>query len=327
MLKGRKVGLVFKRFKPFFALGLLLSVFFLGGCSNYIVLDPKGPVAAQQKDLILYSIGFMALICVVVYALFAVVVIKYRNRKNDDDFEPDQHGSKKLETIWTVIPILIIIALAIPTVISNYDLEKPPKAVNAQQQKEPIVINATAVNWKWIFSYPEQGIETVNYINIPKDRTVLFKLTSADSMSSFWVPELGGQKYAMAGMETKLYLRADHTGTFSGRNSNFNGEGFTHQIFDVHSVTQSEFDKWAKDTKSKAPKLTKKQYDQLMVQGEAKKMTFSSTHLKWVDHATEADYAVKTRERLGEVPQNPHGSKAKDANKPESDSHGESHSH
>lgn len=124
---------MFKRFKPFFALGLLLSVFFLGGCSNYIVLDPKGPVAAQQKDLILYSIGFMALICVVVYALFAVVVIKYRNRKNDDDFEPDQHGSKKLETIWTVIPILIIIALAIPTVISNYDLEKPPKAVNAQR--------------------------------------------------------------------------------------------------------------------------------------------------------------------------------------------------
>lgn len=319
------MGLVFKRLRPFFALGLMLSVFFLGGCSNYIVLDPKGPVAAQQKDLILYSIGFMALILLVVYILFTVIVVKYReNRKDMSNWEPEQEGSKKLEILWTVIPILITIALSIPTIKTIYDLEKPPQA---SAHQEPIVITATAVDWKWIFSYPEQGIETVNYINIPEDRTVEFKLTSADSMSSFWVPALGGQKYAMPGMETTLYLQADHKGKFAGRNANYNGEGFTHQIFDVNSVSQTDFDKWAKDTKSKAPELSKKQYDQLMLQGEAKKMTFSSTHLKWVDHAKDRDYAVKTRERLGVVPQNPHGSKAKDANKPEQDSHGESHSH
>lgn len=309
MYTGRKVGLVFKRFKPFFALGLLLSVFFLGGCSNYIVLDPKGPVAAQQKDLILYSIGFMALILLVVYILFTVIVVKYRDRKDTSNHEPDQEGSKKLEIIWTVIPIIITIALAIPTVKVIYDLEKPPEAT---AEKAPLVINATAVNWKWIFTYPEQGIETVNYINIPEDRAIEFRLTSADSMSSFWVPSLGGQKYAMAGMETKLYLQADEKGKFEGRNSNFNGEGFNDQTFDVRSVSQADFDKWAKETKSSAPKLTKKQYDQLMLQGAVKeRLSYSSTHLNWVDHAKEADYAVKTRKRLGEVPLNPHSSEAK----------------
>ncbi|EIT87344.1 cytochrome aa3 quinol oxidase subunit II [Fictibacillus macauensis ZFHKF-1] len=316
---------MFKRLRPFLALGLVLSVFFLGGCSNsYVIFDPKGPVAAQQKDLILYSIGLMAIILVVVYVLFTVILVKYReNRKDLSNYDPHNHGSKKLETIWTIIPIIIIIALAIPTVKVIYDLEKSTDT--SSKPKAPLVINATAVDWKWIFSYPKQGIETVNYINIPKDRPVLFKLTSADSMSSFWVPQLGGQKYAMSGMETELYLQADELGTFEGRNSNFNGEGFTHQTFNVHSVSQADFDKWTADMKSKSPKLTKEQYDKLMLQGHVKKtMTFSSTHLKWVNHAHEADYAVKTRERLGVVPQNPHGSKAKDANKPESDSKGDS---
>jgi cytochrome aa3-600 menaquinol oxidase subunit II len=289
------VALVYKRYKPFVFLGMLLTVFLLSGCSDLLVLDPKGPVAQQQKDLIMYSIIFMIGIIMVVYVLFGFIVYKYRDHKGHKGYDPENKGSHLIEAICLIIPLIIVVALSIPTVKTIYSLEEAPKG---SENKKPLVIQATSVDWKWIFTYPEQNIETVNYINIPEDRPILFKLTSADSMNSFWVPSLGGQKYAMAGMQTELYLQADDPGVFDGRNSNFNGEGFTDQTFKVAALTSESFDKWAKETQQEAPKLTKKQYDQLMLQGHTKEMTFSSTHLKWVKHENDADYAIKVRERL-----------------------------
>ncbi|MBA4493184.1 cytochrome aa3 quinol oxidase subunit II [Paenactinomyces guangxiensis] len=280
----------------------MISVFLSGGCSRLTVLDPKGPVAEQQKDLILWSIGFMLLIIAVVYVLFTWILVKYRERKNHKGYNPQQEGSKILEIVWTLIPVLIVIALAVPTVKTIYALEQPPKET---AHKKPLVIHATSVNWKWIFSYPEQNIETVNYINIPKGRPVLFKLTSADSMSSFWIPSLGGQKYAMAGMETQLYLQADHIGTYEGRNSNFNGRGFAKQEFTVKAQTEEDFNQWIKETQSKAPKLTKARYDDFMQEGHSQEMSFSSTHLEWVDHAKDPEYALRVRNQLEDSPETP----------------------
>jgi cytochrome aa3-600 menaquinol oxidase subunit II len=317
------VDLVMRRLKPFLTYGLMLAVLMLSGCSDMVVLDPKGPVGEQQKDLILYSIWFMTFILIVVYGLFAFIVYKYRDHKNHKGYDPENEGSHLLEIIWWVIPVIIIIALAVPTVKTIYSLEGPPKGT---ADKEPLVIHATSVDWKWIFSYPEQDIETVNYIHIPEDRPVLFKLTSADSMASFWVPALGGQKYAMAGMETELYLQADEQGVFEGRNANFTGEGFTNHTFDVTAMSEASFEKWASETGSKAPELTKDQYDKLMLPGHVDEMTFTSTHLEWVNHADEADYAIKTRERLGYKPKVPHSREAREEKKKlESESHGESH--
>lgn len=291
------MNLVFKLFKPFYALGLLLSVFFLGGCSNYVILDPKGPVAAAQSDLILLSIGFMLFIIAVVFVLFTLIVIKYRERKDNLEYEPpEMEGSKFLEIVWTVIPILIVIALSVPTVQTIYALEEPPES---SKDKEPLVIHATSVDWKWIFSYEEEGIETVNYLNIPEDRAVLFKLTSADTMTAFWIPQLGGQKYAMSGMQTKLYLQADEPGMYAGRNANFTGKGFERHTFDVEAMPEEEFEKWAEETKGSAPELTQNQYDQLMIPGTTGEMTFSNTHLEWVDHSKDSEYAVRVREQSG----------------------------
>ncbi len=287
--------MVFKPFKSLVTIGLMFAVFLLGGC-QLTVLDPKGPVAEQQKDLINWSIGFMLFIVVVVFVLFTWIVVKYRDRVGHKGYDPEQEGSKWLEVLWTAIPIVIVIALAVPTVKTIHSLDKPPKATS---HKDPLVIHATSVDWKWVFTYPKQNIETVNYINIPEDRPILFKITSADSMSSFWIPQLGGQEYGMAGMETKLYLQADHTGTYLGRNSNFTGKGMANQTFTVKAQTENDFNNWVKDTQSKAPKLTKDQYDHLMLPGNVKKMTFSSTHLKWVDHAKDQEYALKVRKKLG----------------------------
>ncbi|AGF25779.1 cytochrome aa3 quinol oxidase subunit II [Bacillus amyloliquefaciens] len=296
---------MFRAFKPLLLLAMLAVVFVLGGCSDISVLDPKGPVADQQKDLILLSIGFMLFIVGVVFVLFTIILVKYRDRKGKDsgNYKPEMHGNTFLEVVWTVIPILIVIALSVPTVQTIYSLEKAPEAT---KDKEPLVVYATSVDWKWVFSYPEQDIETVNYLNIPVDRPVLFKISSADSMASLWIPQLGGQKYAMAGMLMDQYLQADKVGTYEGRNANFTGEHFADQKFNVKAVTQKDFNSWVKKAQSDSPKLTKEKYDELMLPENVGKLTFSSTHLKYVDHGQDAEYAMEARKRLGYKAVSPH---------------------
>ncbi|WP_332275095.1 cytochrome aa3 quinol oxidase subunit II [Bacillus velezensis] len=296
---------LFRAFKPLLLIAMLAVVFLLGGCSDISVLDPKGPVADQQKDLILLSIGFMLFIVGVVFVLFTIILVKYRDRKGKDsgNYKPEMHGNTFLEVVWTVIPILIVIALSVPTVQTIYSLEKAPEAT---KDKEPLVVYATSVDWKWVFSYPEQDIETVNYLNIPVDRPVLFKISSADSMASLWIPQLGGQKYAMAGMLMDQYLQADKVGTYEGRNANFTGEHFADQKFNVKAVTQKDFNSWVKKAQSDSPKLTKEKYDELMLPENVGKLTFSSTHLKYVDHGQDAEYAMEARKRLGYKAVSPH---------------------
>ncbi|WP_155515254.1 cytochrome aa3 quinol oxidase subunit II [Bacillus amyloliquefaciens] len=296
---------LFRAFKLLLLLAMLAVVFVLGGCSDISVLDPKGPVADQQKDLILLSIGFMLFIVGVVFVLFTIILVKYRDRKGKDsgNYKPEMHGNTFLEVVWTVIPILIVIALSVPTVQTIYSLEKAPEAT---KDKEPLVVYATSVDWKWVFSYPEQDIETVNYLNIPVDRPVLFKISSADSMASLWIPQLGGQKYAMAGMLMDQYLQADKVGTYEGRNANFTGEHFADQKFNVKAVTQKDFNSWVKKAQSDSPKLTKEKYDELMLPENVGKLTFSSTHLKYVDHGQDAEYAMEARKRLGYKAVSPH---------------------
>ncbi|MBU8788676.1 MULTISPECIES: cytochrome aa3 quinol oxidase subunit II [Bacillus] len=296
--------LLFRALKPLLMVGLLSAVFLMGGCSQIAVLDPKGPVASQQRDLILLSIGFMLFIVAVVFVLFTVMIVKYRERKDrKSPYSPEMEGNTFLEVVWTVVPILIVIALSVPTVRTIYSLEEAPKA---SKDKEPLVVYATSVDWKWVFSYPDQNIETVNYLNIPTDRPIKFKITSADSMASLWIPQLGGQKYAMAGMDMEQYLQADKVGTYQGRNANFTGEGFAEQTFNVKAMKQSDFNKWVSKTQKTAPKLTKSKYDELMLPRHADKLTFSSTHLKYVNHGNDAEYAIKARERLGWEPKSPH---------------------
>jgi cytochrome aa3-600 menaquinol oxidase subunit 2 len=266
------------------SLTCLLTVLLLAGCEpNMVVFEPAGPAARSIMDLINWSLFWMLLVVIVVFSMFGYIVWKYRERPENSDYEPpEEHGSILLEIIWTAIPILILVALTIPTVKTLYALEKVPVS---HEKMEPITINVTAADWKWIFSYPDQNIETINYVNIPEDRPVHFKLTSAGTMQSFWVPALGGQKYAMNKMETELILVADKPGSYHGRNSNFNGKGYTEMEFEVLSQTAEDFEEWVKEVKQTAPKLTEDEYEKLIQPTHLGRMTFSNTHLKWVNHA------------------------------------------
>ncbi|QQK79379.1 cytochrome aa3 quinol oxidase subunit II [Salicibibacter cibi] len=287
----------------------LFMMIITSGC-GMTVLDPEGTVGEQQRDLIILSITFMLIIVLVVLILLTYFLVKYRERDGHRGYDPNIDGSVKLEVIWTAIPIAIVTVLSIPTVYTIFNIEEVPEA--STENEEPLVVHATSSNWMWIFSYPEEDIETINYLNIPVDRPVLFKLTSADSMASFWVPQLGGQRYNMAGMETELYLQAGTEGTYYGRNANYTGEGFAEMRFDVNAIEESAFNEWVADVQEDAPELTQGIYDQFMVPGHVGEYTFSGTHLEWVDHAMDAEYAMEAWEREGYEPTNPHASDAPD---------------
>ncbi|MBM7647440.1 cytochrome aa3-600 menaquinol oxidase subunit 2 [Bacillus ectoiniformans] len=264
---------------------VFLSIIFtittvLTGCENSLmILDPKGPQAKTLSDTIILSILVMAGILFVVYVLYAYMLVKYRASKMGDDYEPPHdEGSKWLEITWTIIPVIIVIFLSVVTVRTTSEVENTPKGYANQ---EPLVIYASSSNWKWHFSYPEEGIETVNYVNLPTDRPVEFRLYSYGPITSFWIPQLAGQKYAMSDMVTKINLAAETPGSYMGRNSNFSGEGYAHMEFEAQAMPQAEYDEWVKDVKQTAPKLTEKDFNKLLETHHVGRKTYTSTHLEF----------------------------------------------
>lgn len=265
------------RMKRLLFAAILLVTTLLAGCEPLMVLDPKGPQAKAQADDIMLSIWIMLFIVVVVFGLLAYLLIKYRASNQPDDYEPPHiEGSKIIESIFIGIPILIVIFLSIVNVKTTFEVEATPKGY---EDKEPLVIYASSSNWKWHFSYPEQGIETVNYLYIPTDRPLEFKLYSHGPITSFWIPQLGGQKYAMSDMVTTLHLAADVPGEFMGRNANFSGAGFAENTFNVQAMSEKEFDEWVDEVHKTAKPLDEKQFNQLLKPGHLGQMTFTGTHL------------------------------------------------
>ncbi len=259
--------------KSFGVLSLLLI--FLSGCTNKIaVLNPQGPVARSEFHLIVWSFAIMAIVVVAVLIIFVYVLVKF-GRKNSTGYDPNDHGSIKLEALWVTIPIILCILIAVPTVNTLFNLEKEPVAQGKTADKTPITIEVTSVDWKWLFRYPDQKIETVNYVVIPEDRPVNFKLHAIGAMNSFWVPELGGQQYTMPNMDMKLALMADHPGDFLGRSANFSGRGFTDMDFHVLAKTQGNYDKWISKVKNTASPLTMDKYNSLLKPSNVGRMTFS----------------------------------------------------
>lgn len=275
MLKG---GILMK-LKGFVLSLVMLAITLLTGCEPLLVLDPKGPQAERQASDIMLSIGIMAVIVITILVLLVIMLVKYRASKQGEDYEPPHiEGNKWVEALFIGIPFMIVIYLSIVSVQSNYIVEAPPEGY---EDKEPLVVYASSSNWKWHFSYPEEEIETVNYLYIPTDRPLEFRLYSYGPITSFWIPQLGGQKYAMADMITTLHLAADVPGEYMGRNANFNGAGFAKNTFIVRAMPQQEFDEWVEDVKRTAEPLTEEKFNKLLEPGHLGQMTFVGTHLQF----------------------------------------------
>ncbi|GKU79407.1 ubiquinol oxidase subunit II [Paenibacillus sp. L3-i20] len=267
-----KLSKAYKRLAAVLMFGMLLLI---TGCTeNIVVLNPKGPIAEQQRDLMITSTLLCFIVIIPVLIMTAVIVWRYRDREGRKaKYTPRWEHSTKLEIIWWGIPIIVILVLAVVTVKATYALE-PSKPLASEQ--EPITVQVTSLNWKWLFQYPEQGIATVNELKIPEDVPIRFEITADSPMNSFWIPQLGGQMYAMSGMAMTLYLQADEQGEYWGSGANFTGTHFGDMYFDVEATSREEFDEWVKGIKDESPPLSLEGYKQLAEPATSEVQTFSS---------------------------------------------------
>ncbi|RZL02779.1 MAG: ubiquinol oxidase subunit II [Rubrivivax sp.] len=244
---------------------LLLAVAFLGGCKA-VVMNPSGDVAVQQRDLIVVSTVLMLLIIVPVIILTLLFAWRYRQSNTQAEYKPDWDHSTHLELVIWAAPLLIIIALGAVTWISTHTLDpyRPLQRVASGKpvaaDVKPLVVEVVALDWKWLFFYPEQGIATVNELAAPVDRPIHFKITASTVMNSFFVPALAGQIYAMPGMETQLHAVINQPGEYKGISANYSGAGFSGMHFKFHGLTTGDFDKWVQTNKSTGGTLSREGY-------------------------------------------------------------------
>ena len=235
---------------------LLVGAAALGGCSEG-VLDPKGPVAAAERLIMLNSTGIMLAIVIPTILATLGTAFWFRASNTRARYMPDFAYSGRIELLVWSIPIMTVILVGGVTWIGSYDLD--PRKPIASAEK-PIRVQVVALDWKWLFIYPEQGIATVNQLTIPVSTPIRFELTSSGVMNSFLVPQLGGQIYTMAGMVTQLYLQADYVGTYRGMSANYSGAGFSDMHFNVDAVPAEKFAQWVVATRNSGPVLDAQSY-------------------------------------------------------------------
>lgn len=253
---------------------LLLSAVLLAGC-NTVLMNPSGDIAHQQGRLIVVSTVLMLIIIIPVVALTILFAWRYRQSNKDAVYSPDWDHSTQLELAIWAAPLLIIIALGAITWISTHTLDpyQPLRRIDAQRaipaDTKPLVVEVVALDWKWLFIYPEQGIATVNELAAPVDRPIEFKITASSVMNSFFIPALAGQIYAMPGMQTKLNAVINKPGEFDGFSANYSGAGFSGMRFKFHGLAQGDFDQWVAKVKAGTDgELSRALYQKLEVPSE-----------------------------------------------------------
>lgn len=221
----------------------------LSGC-KFVLLDPKGDIGVQEKELILTALVLMLIVVIPVILMTIYFAYKYRaSNSNHQEYAPEWSHSSKIEFVVWAIPIIIIAILATITWRSTHHLE-PSKPI-AKEGQHTMTIEVVALDWKWLFIYPEEKIATVNYVAFPKDVPVKFKVTADNIMNSFFIPSLGSQIYAMPGMVTRLHLIANEAGDFKGIGASYSGEGFSHMKFTATALPdEASFKQWVTQVKA-----------------------------------------------------------------------------
>ena len=253
------------RLRSLLSLPLLLC---LGACSA-VVLDPAGDIAARQRDLLVVSTYLMLLIIVPVMALVVFFAWKYRASNKAARYEPDWDHSTHLELVIWAAPLLIIICLGALTWAGTHLLDpyRPLDRVKSGQPASasvaPLEVNVVALDWKWLFIYPEYGVASVNELAAPVDRPIRFNITASSVMNSFYIPALAGQIYAMPGMETKLHAVINHPGEYEGFSANYSGDGFSNMRFAFHGMDQKGFEAWVAKVRQADAGLDRARYLEL----------------------------------------------------------------
>lgn len=259
MMKG------FKKWR-FFALLTVLTIF-LAACGEKDLssLTPGGEVAKDQHNLLLLSTAIMALVIVVVIIIYVLAIAKFRRKKGDDKIPKQVEGSLKLEVIWTVIPIFLLLILAVPTVYYTYklaDTKDMEVAADAKDKEDTVTVNVTAKLYWWEFEYPNQEIVTSQELVVPTGQKVYFNLKAGDVKHSFWIPAIGGKMDTNVDNVNKFYLIFDKEskdlkdGLFYGKCAELCGPSHALMDFKVKSVPKADFDSWVAGMKSTAKRQT-----------------------------------------------------------------------
>jgi cytochrome o ubiquinol oxidase subunit 2 len=232
------------------------------------VLNPKGMVGLKERNLMYLSLALMMIVVIPVFILTFFVAIRYRASNTKATYKPDWDHNYKLELLWWGVPCIIVALLSILTWQSCHELD-PYKPL--EMDKKPIRIQVVALQWKWLFIYPDYNIATINYLQFPEKTPLNFEITADAPMNSFWIPKLGGQIYAMAGMSTKLHLVADETGSYNGLSSNISGRGFSKMTFKAEAVAEENFEQWVRTVQNSPNQLDDKTYQIIAEPSEANK--------------------------------------------------------
>ncbi|MDR5749449.1 ubiquinol oxidase subunit II [Caballeronia sp. LZ024] len=230
----------------------------LSGCSNLDLLNPKGSVGVAEKDLITTATIAMLIVVIPVIIMTLVFAWRYRASNRNATYAPKWAHSTAIEVVVWTIPTLIILFLGILTWKTTHELD-PYKPL--ESSVKPINVEVVALDWKWLFIYPDLGIATVNQLAFPVGTPVNFRITSDSVMNSFFIPQLGSQIYAMAGMQTRLHLVADHSGDFAGVSANYSGHGYADMKFRALAKTPAQFDEWVAGVKASADRLDMNAYN------------------------------------------------------------------
>lgn len=243
-----------------FSLLTALTVF-LSGCGeeHLSTLTPAGQVGRDQLDLMLLSTGIMVLVIIVVMIVYVLAIVKFRRSKVGEHVIPKQvEGSHKLELIWTIVPIILLLILTVPTVVSTYKLADVSgmDAVDAKGNKTAVTVNVKANLYWWEFEYPDLGIVTSQELVVPTQEKVYFNLKAADVKHSFWIPAAGGKMDTNVENLNTFYLTFDNPsesledGVFYGKCAELCGPSHALMDFKVRSLDRDDFDAWVADMKA-----------------------------------------------------------------------------
>ena len=226
------------------------------------VFDPAGPIARQERDLLVWAFALMMIVAIPVFLMTALFAIRYRQGASPERYRPGWSGSRGIESVIWLVPALIVLALG-TLVWSTTHRVDPYRTISAPSA--PLRIQAIALDWKWLFIFPDQGIATVNEMTLPLHTPIEFEITADTVMNSLYIPRLAGQIYAMPGMRTKLNLLADRAGEFTGRNAQYSGRGFSGQHFKVRTSSPDDFWRWVSKVRSSTERLDLSGYDRLAI--------------------------------------------------------------
>ena len=249
---------------------LLASAALMAGCNQLTVLRPSGYIAEQEKDLVLLATYLMLIVIIPVIFLTLFFAWRYREKNVNATYDPTFTHSNKLEVVLWSIPIIIILILAYITYVTSHSLDpfRPLEKIDENRPVaagvEPLEVQVVAMDWKWLFIYPKEGIALVNEMAAPVDRPIRFKMTATSVMNTFYIPALAGMIYVMPGMESQLNAVINKPGDYMGLSGNYSGAGFSGMKFNFKGLEQKDYDAWVEKVRSSGgAQLTRADYLQL----------------------------------------------------------------